>query len=634
MLSITNISKSYGPRLLFTDVSFSIVKGDRVAIVGQNGVGKTTLLSIILGNEEADTGEIALVRGTTVGFLPQEAITLEGNRTVLEVAISVTDEHAELRRKISELEKNGERDTENYRKICQRYRELGAYELEPKAAKILRGLAFREADFDRPVSSMSGGWMMRAYIARLLVMQPDLLILDAPTNHLDLETLLWFQTYLHTYPGAILMISHDRTFLNALVGSVLELRNKHLQRFRGNYDSYLEQRKALVAQQWAAYKNQQQQIATLQRFVDRFGAKATKAAQAQSKLKQIERMDIVEAPENDEKTMDIDFPQPEPSGQRVLTLENVYYAYGDLVVYQDLNLTIERGERIVFIGPNGAGKSTLLKILASVLTVQQGKRTLGHKVTCGYYSQNRLDMLTPENTVLEEAMSIPNPPLEVTVRSVLGSFLFSEDDVFKKVSVLSGGEKSRLALVKILLNPPNLLLMDEPTIHLDIASSDVLIDALKQYGGTLVFISHDVTFIRALAQKVLHISAGKITPYAGGYDYYLQKNAVADERQGLFNARPEETKDDSGNLTTREQKKLENQKRREETLRKREETMRLNRLEREIMALETKIQELTAQLEDPTVYSDHLALRKLNDELTELQTALAEKYSLWESLAP
>jgi ATP-binding cassette subfamily F protein 3 len=646
MLSVTSISKSYGPRLLFNDVNFSIEKGDRVALVGANGVGKSTLFNIILGLEEADAGTIALNRGTTLGFLPQEA-PAASSQTILGLAVGITDEHSKLRQEMLDLEATGQRASVQYSAKSSRYKELGGYELEPKAQNILKKLAFREVDFRRLASEMSGGWVMRAYIARLLVMAPDLLILDEPTNHLDLETLLWFQNYLLDYPGAIILISHDRSFLNAVLGNqskglVMELRCNRLHRYRGNYDDYCLQRAARLEQQWAAYRNQQEQIASLQRFVDRFGSKATKAAQAQSKIKQIERMVKIEAPESDEPKIHIQFPQPESSGQRVITLSGVHHSYGALEVYRGINLEVDRGERIVLIGPNGAGKSTLLKLLAGVLPVQQGDRSLGLKVACGYYSQNRIDMLTPEHTVLEEAMDILYPPLEVTVRTILGSFLFRGDDVFKKVSVLSGGEKSRLSLVKLLLNPPNLLLMDEPTIHLDMDSCEVLMDALEQYQGTLIFISHDVTFIRRLAQKVLHIHSGRITTYAGGYEYYLRKNQTLNERdgivagQGLVNAQPENSKEKNllkSELSAKELKRLEIQRKAALSNRRRELRMLVNKLEREISKLEMQHTGLVDQLQDPSLYEDRAAVEDLNQKLISNREESEARNLDWEKAA-
>jgi ATP-binding cassette subfamily F protein 3 len=441
---------------------------------------------------------VSLEKFATVGFLPQESAAA-GDETVLQLACAgspnshAVDEHS-------------------------------AWEIEPKAKRILAGLAFREADFQRAARTMSGGWIMRAHLARLLVMEPDLLLLDEPTNHLDLESLVWFQEYLRTYPGAILMISHDREFLNQLAGSIVEIAHRRLNCYRGNWDRYVEEKAAREEQQLAAYKNQQREIASLQLFADRFRAKASKASQAQSKLKQIERMEKIEAPLAAEKSVaKFRFPQPPRSGSRVITLKDVRYAYDSLVVYESLSIEAERGQRTVLVGPNGAGKSTLLKLLAGVLPVQRGTREPGYNVKIGYYAQHRVEMLDPRQTVIESVLDAPNPAPEQTARTVLGSFLFRGDDVFKRVAVLSGGEKSRLALVKLLLDPPNLLLMDEPTTHLDVGSIDALIGALKQYEGTIIFISHDVHFIRAIATTVLHVSAGRLTPYAGDYDYYLEK---------------------------------------------------------------------------------------------------------------
>jgi ATP-binding cassette subfamily F protein 3 len=425
------------------------------------------------------------------------------------------------------------------------------------------------------------------------------------------------------------MISHDRAFLNALVDSILEIRNRRVHRYRGNYDDYVVQRAARQEQQLAAYKNQQAEIEKLQRFADRFRAKASKASQAQSKLKQIERMEKIEAPESADKKIHIKFPQPVRSGQRVMTLEKIHHAYGDLVVYRGIDLEIERDQRIVLVGPNGAGKSTLLKILGGALPVQQGERKPGHNAEVGYFAQNRVDMLDANRTVLQEVMSIPNPVPEVTARTILGSFLFQGDDAYKKVSVLSGGEKSRLGLVKLLLNPPNLLLMDEPTTHLDMASIDALIDALRQYRGTLVFISHDVYFIRAIAQTVLHISAGRLTPYAGDYDYYLDKSGAGSARQGLVagvklsDDRPEEkapaprANGAPSPVKSKEQKRREAEERQALSGARRKAQSELERIEREIGEREKRQKDLAAQLEAPETYQPGGDAVKLNRELIE-----------------
>ena len=439
------------------------------------------------------------------------------------------------------------------------------------------------------------------------------MLLDEPTNHLDLESLVWFQQYLTDYPGAILMISHDREFLNRLVGSIVEIAHRKLTRYRGNWDSYQEQKAAREEQQWAAYKNQQKEIATLQEFADRFRAKASKASQAQSKLKQIERMEKIEAPLGQEKTVSFRFPQPPRAGQRVITLKDVRHAYGDLVVYEALNFEAERGQRTVLVGPNGAGKSTLLKLLGGTLPVQTGERNPGHNVKVGYFAQYRVEMLNPRHTVLESVLDCENPVSEQTARTVLGSFLFRGDDVFKPTAVLSGGEKTRLALVKLLLDPPNLLLMDEPTTHLDIGSIDALIGALKQYEGTLIFISHDVHFIRSIASTVLHISAGKLTSYPGDYQYYLDKSKAGSERAALIagdklqNAQPVQAAAESkgpalGMKEMREQRRAEAEKRKAEAKAIRDRQTEAYALEMRIATLEGRQKEIAAELEKPDAY--------------------------------
>src|SRR5450432_2618504 len=528
MLTISQVSKAFAGRILFEDASLQVNRGDRVGLVGPNGAGKSTLFSLILGEASPDEGKVSLEKAATVGFLPQEHAPA-GEETVLELACAVSPEVTRSQR----IMKTTPEDSVEHHEALHSFDEHGGWQLEPKAKRVLAGLAFRESDFDRPAKTLSGGWVMRAHLARLLVQEPDLLLLDEPTNHLDLESLVWFQEYLRNYPGAILMISHDREFLNALVRSIVEIAQSKLLRYRGNWDSYVEQKAAREDQQLSAYKNQQKEIASLQRFADRFRAKATKASQAQSKLKQIDRMEKIAAPTAQAKTIKFRFPQPPRSGLRAISLKEVQHTYGDLVVYRGLNFEAERGQKTVLVGPNGAGKSTLLKLLAGVLPVQSGERELGHNVRVGYFSQHRVEMLDVRQTVLESVLDASDPVPEQTARTVLGSFLFRGDDVFKTVGVLSGGEKSRLALVKLLLHPPNLLLMDEPTTHLDVGSIDALLGALSQYEGTLIFISHDVHFIRAIATSVLHINAGQLTPYAGDYQYYLDKSKATSARAAL-----------------------------------------------------------------------------------------------------
>jgi ATP-binding cassette subfamily F protein 3 len=642
MLSISQVSKAFAGRTLFKNASLQVNRGDRVGLVGANGTGKSTLFALILGEATPDEGRISLEKSARVGFLPQEHAPV-GEETVLELACAISPELA----KAQQILRTTPEDSPQHHEALHTFDERGGWQLEPKAKRILAGLAFRESDFNRTAKTLSGGWVMRAHLARLLVQEPDLLLLDEPTNHLDLESLVWFEGYLTNYPGAILMISHDREFLNQLVGSIIEIVHRRLRRYRGNWDSYIEQKAAREEQQLAAYKNQQKEIASLQLFADRFRAKASKASQAQSKLKQIERMEKIEAPVTAEKTVHFHFPQPVRSGQRVITLEEVNHAYGELVVYRGLNFEAERGERIVLVGPNGAGKSTLLKLLAGVLPVQSGTRRTGYNVKVGYFSQYRVEMFDPTKTVLESALDMPDPVSEEIARTVLGSFLFRGDDVFKATAVLSGGEKTRLALVRLLLDPPNLLLMDEPTTHLDVGSIDALLGALAQYKGTLIFISHDVYFIRAVAKTVLHISAGKLTPYAGNYDYYLDKSQATSERAALTSGeklqnlqpmmqssgtREGEGTKKMGLREIREQRRAVAEEKKAEAKANREHHKKVRALELEISKLEARQKELTTELGKPESYERGGTAVQLNRELQAVISELERLTTAWERL--
>jgi ATP-binding cassette subfamily F protein 3 len=634
MLTLSGVSKAYGGRILFADASLQVNRHDRIGLVGPNGAGKSTLLSLILGTESPDGGKIILERNVSLGWLPQESAPV-GDETVVELAAAIHPDYIRLRRAVKAWETGHPASAAHDPPddAHARFGELDGFRVEARAKQILAGLGFRERDFERPAREMSGGWVMRAHLGRLLVREPDLLLLDEPTNHLDLDALLWFQGYLQAYPGAILVISHDREFLNELVGSIVEIRQSKLIRYRGNYDDYVEQREAQEVQLLAAYKNQQREIARLMEFVNRFRAKNTKATQAQSKLKQIERMEKVEAPLEDDRKIDFQFPQPVRSGLKVITLENVHHAYGDNAVYRGLNFQAERDQRIVLVGPNGAGKSTLLKLLAGVVPVQSGTRVLGHNVRAGYYSQYRVEMLDLGRTVLEEALDTPQRVTEQFVRTLLGCFLFSGDDVFKKVSVLSGGEKSRLALVKLLLDPPNLLLMDEPTTHLDMSSIDALAYALDQLKGTLIFISHDVYFIRTLANHVVHVEAGQLTPYPGDYQYYLDKTKADSARAALkpsLGQPPELAPGHRSSPPRKEQKRLEAEQR-QALYRERKALQEIvDRLEQEIQHLERRQAELTAELERPETYQQAGRALEINRELSSVAERLPALAVQWE----
>ncbi|MGO9587387.1 MAG: ABC-F family ATP-binding cassette domain-containing protein [Limisphaerales bacterium] len=632
MLTVAGLSKAFGGRQLFDDVSLTLLSGERVGLVGPNGAGKSTLLKIILGQEAPDAGEVTFIRGTRFGYLPQESEPA-GNEIVLDIAVPHDHEH------------DGQ--------------------FVAKAKQILASLGFKQSDFARPARELSGGWVMRAHLARLLVQEPDVLMLDEPTNHLDLETLLWFQEYLRNYPGAILLISHDREFLNRLCTHVAEIRSSRVLRYTGNYDEYLEQRAATEVTLVATAKAQQREIDRMQLFVDRFRAKNTKAAQAQSKLKQIERLkeNMVETPDGPGPTVGFRFPQPQRSGHRVITLKHVKFGYGPSapgsagvspagrqrsqeeqpdttkLIYDNLNFEAERGQRIVLVGPNGAGKSTLLKLLAGVLQPQAGERRLGHNAKSGYFAQHRAAMLNPDHTVLQEALDTPQRVTEQFVRTVLGSFLFRGDDVFKPVSVLSGGEKSRLALVKLLLDPPNLLLMDEPTTHLDLASVDALIEALQPFEGALIFISHDVHFIRVLANHVVRVENGRLRHFTGGYQYYLDKTSQSARVALTSSTGPN---NDSGRRgpppserkaapDRKEQRRVEAGHRQARSRKRREIQERINSLEKEIAELESREKELTAELEKPETYTTGGRATQINRELMEVHARLAGANAEWET---
>ncbi len=642
MLTLSEISKAYGGKVLFNEATLQLNREDRIGLVGPNGAGKSTLFGIILGEESADSGKVMKERNVKFGYLPQESAPI-GDETVLELATAISPEFTQLRKLIMAWDSDHHVDVSHLEEIHDdahnRFHELGGYLLDAKAKQILHGLGFKESAFEKKARELSGGWVMRAHLARLLVLEPDLLLLDEPTNHLDLEALLWFQDYLKFYAGGIIVISHDREFLNHIVSGIVEIRQGKLNRYRGNYDDFLVQREAAEVQLLAAYKNQQKKIDQLQEFADRFRAKASKASQAQSKLKQIDRMEKIEAPTNDETKIGFSFPQPQRSGQKVITLENIHQAYGPNVVYSGMDFKAERGQRIVLVGPNGAGKSTLLKILAGVLVPQQGVRTLGHNVKAGYYSQYRVEMLDPQRSVLEEGLDTPSRVTEQFVRTLLGSFLFRGDDVFKKVDVLSGGEKSRLALVKLLLDPPNLLLMDEPTTHLDMASIDALVYALSQYEGTLIFISHDVYFIRALGNLVVHVNAGKLTHYAGDYQYYLDKTKAVSARAaltvggtGMAGSAPKPAASaPRPQIDRKEQKRLEAQQRQARSGERKAAQQKVHELEKEIQKLEARQKELTAELEDPATYEKPGRAGQLNRELADNQHRLEVLTPEWEA---
>lgn len=631
MLTISGISKAYGPKELLSDASLQVNKGDRIGLVGPNGAGKSTLLKMVLNQVEPDSGTVQFQKGSVLGYLPQEMADVH-DETVIELATGLTEEHKTLRRIVVTESVKAESVGLSIEDCHQRFQELDGYRMEATAAKVLVGLGFKESDLPRPASELSGGWIMRAHLARLLVQEPDLLMLDEPTNHLDLPSLRWLQEHLARYRGAIFLISHDREFLNRVVDSIVDVEQSQLKRYRGNYDEFLVAKEAEEEQAMSAYLNQQKEIDRLMLFVNRFRAKSTKAKQAQSKLKQVERMDKLKAPKAEEKAISFSFPQPKRSGLRVINLKNVSHAYGPLEVYRGLDFEVERGQRLGFVGPNGAGKTTLLKLLAGVEPVQSGERNLGPNVELGYFSQHRVETLDENSTVMTEALRSAKSVTETYARSVLGCFMFRGDDVFKQVKVLSGGEKSRLALVKLLLAPPNLLLMDEPTTHLDIDSVEALVFALGQYEGTLIFVSHDAHFLRSLAEHVVHVEDGELRYYHGDYDYYVEKSAALAEqiRPEKASAAVIKQSENGTSMSSKERRRIEAQERQKRSKILKAKQSRVEKFEKQIIEIEERLAELADKLADPKSYKDPEAAKAMRQEESRKKAELVHISQDWE----
>jgi ATP-binding cassette, subfamily F, member 3 len=674
VIQLDDISKGFGGQALFRDVTWRIAERERIGLVGPNGAGKTTLCRILAGLEEPDTGRVSQGRAVTVGYLPQE-VAGAASGSVLAEALGGFEAVWALEREMEDVALALERSpsdalTERYGELQHRFEALGGYRLETQARAILSGLGFRPDELGRPLAEFSGGWRMRAALARLLLLAPSLLLLDEPTNHLDLASLAWLEDFLAGYDGTVVVVSHDRYFLNRMVTSIADLTPDGLVAYPGDYDDFLVEREARRELLEARARNQAKRIAEVERFIERFRYKATKARQVQSRIKMLDRVERIEMP-GARRQVHFAFPQPPRTGRRVATLTGIHKAYGDNVVYAGVHAAVERGERLALVGDNGAGKSTLLKILAGVLPFERGERTLGAHVAVHYYAQHQLDALDPARTVLEELEAVAPEATHTRLRTILGAFLFSGDTVDKKVAVLSGGEKARLALARMLVRPAALLCMDEPTNHLDLASREVLESALAEFPGTIVFISHDRYFINRIATAVVEVAHGTLTRYPGSYDDYLDarargveagpsepeagrgseftESAKARERapaptpspRGPAATRsamarvpepngPSSSSSPSATPPPRPAVRLVKKKPSAEV---KELRRRVEEVERRIHGLERRMSEIGAALSDPRLYLDGDRVRAVSSERKEVEAEMAGLLREWEDLS-
>ena len=602
MITLTHVQKQFGSKFLFKDCSLQIGVRDRIGLIGPNGSGKTTLFRMILGVEPIDGGEILVAKGVKIGYLPQEVISLEGNRVldeVLKSAVGVTslqDKMKILEEELSSIDdpKEQERLAKEYGKLQERYTFLGGYGLEAEAKRILQGLGFKERDFERFTDELSGGWLMRIALAKILLHSPDLLLLDEPTNHLDLASLIWLEEFLINYPGAMVIVSHDRVFLNHLIDRIAEIEAQKIDLYYGDYDNYLEEKEARIQIIEATYKTQQKKIEQTERFIERFRAKNTKSRQVQSRIKMLKKLERIELPQ-EKKEIRFRFPIPPRSGHKVIEVKNLYKSYGETRVYEGIDLILYRGDKVAFVGPNGAGKSTILKILAGVLDFEEGEIELGKNVTRAYFAQHQFDLLHPGNTVFEELLSIATDETQTELRTLLGTFLFSGDEIEKKVSVLSGGEKSRLVLAKMLLKPANFILLDEPTSHLDIPSRNVLEMALNQFQGTICLITHDRHLINQIANKVIEIDHGVPQLFLGNYDDYLYKKQQIqlEEHVRAIHELPVQKKKSKYRVKEDRRRRVQ----------------QMDQFRRQLSSLEKRFQEVEKSLHEATQTLDHLNQR-------------------------
>jgi ATP-binding cassette, subfamily F, member 3 len=641
MLSLQNAGKRFGPRILFLEANWLVRSREKTALVGANGTGKSTLMKVLAGLESLDYGTLQQTRGMSIGYLPQEGLRLSG-RTIFEECLTVFDElramEGEIERlagQLTELDHASpeyESAAERFSMLQERFHALDGYALDAQVGGVLTGLGFTKEDWARQTDQFSGGWQMRIALAKLLLAKPNLLLLDEPTNHLDLETRNWLEDYLKNYPFGYILISHDRYFLDVTIDRTVEIWNKRLTLYQGNYTKYLSQKDERRAQLEAAYRNQRLQIEHLEAFINRFRAQATKAKQVQSRVKELEKIERIEIPE-DEPVIHFKFPQPPPSGRMVVEAEGLSKSYGPKQVFKDGRFSIERGDRVALVGVNGAGKSTLIKLLTGAEAPTAGSVNLGHNVVSEYFAQDQYKVLDGEQHMLDDisraALKVP----ESELRSLLGCFLFSGDDVFKKLGVLSGGERNRYALARILVSPSNFLLLDEPTNHLDMRAKDVLLNAIDAFSGTVVFVSHDRYFIDRLATRVIEVENGAITTYEGNYEDYLGRKGaltlVAADRTLAAKVKPLEPTDESPPPSNGTAEPAKDRARRLNPIKQKQMEGRCAFLEEEIPRIEAAIAHTEEQL---GVYVSAAESQRLNDLAAGLRVQLTDLTAEWEDL--